>query len=130
LVYTFDASAPAKRDRAKLLVQSALASRMGRISFQVVQEFLNVALRKFAIPLRPKDAEDYLRLVLGPLCRHSPDPEFYQRALSMSTTASLSWYDSLILQAAMDLKCRILYSEDLQHGQVFGELRVENPFLN
>ena len=128
LVYTFDATAPRKRDRAKALVQSALKTRMGRISTQVVQEFLNVATRKLAVPLSPKDAEDYLRVVLTPLCRHSPDPEFYQRALVLGTSASLSWYDSLIVQAGVDLGCAILYSEDLQHGRVFGGLRVENPF--
>jgi len=130
LVYTFDDSAPAKRERAKSLVQSALTTRLGRISSQVVQEFLNVALRRFAVPLRPADAEDYLRLVLAPLCRHSPDSDFYHRALLLSATASLSWYDSLIVQAGLDLKCHVLYSEDLQHGQVFGEMRVENPFLS
>lgn len=128
LVYTFDASAPQKRDRARALVQSAQKTRMGRISTQVVQEFLNVATRKLAVPLRTRDAEDYLRVVLSPLCRHSPDADFYQRALVLTSSASLSWYDSLIVQAAQDLGCAILYSEDLQHGQVFGGLRVENPF--
>jgi len=128
LVYTFDSTAPVKRDRARALVQSALKTRMGRISTQVVQEFLNVAMRKFAIPLGPKDAEDYLRVVLTPLCRHSPDPDFYQRALVLASRASFSWYDSLIVQSAQDLGCRVLHSEDLQHGAVLGNLRVENPF--
>jgi len=128
LVYTFDASAPTKRDRARSLVHSALKTRMGRISTQVVQEFLNVAMRKLAVPMKSRDAEDYLRQVLTPLCRHSPDPDFYQRSLALASSASLSWYDSLIVQAALDLGCAILYSEDLQHGRVFGSLRVENPF--
>jgi predicted nucleic acid-binding protein len=41
----------------------------------------------------------------------------------------LSWYDSLIVAAAQRAGCDRLYSEDLQHGQLFGTLRVENPFL-
>jgi predicted nucleic acid-binding protein len=128
LVYTFDSSAPIKRDRARSLVQSALKTRMGRISTQVVQEFLNVATRKLSVPMKSRDAEDYLRQVLTPLCRHNPDPDFYQRALALASSASLSWYDSLIVQAGLDLGCVVLYSEDLQHGRAFGNLRVENPF--
>jgi predicted nucleic acid-binding protein len=41
----------------------------------------------------------------------------------------LSWYDSLIVAAAIQGGCKILYSEDMQHGRRFGELVVENPFL-
>jgi predicted nucleic acid-binding protein len=40
----------------------------------------------------------------------------------------LSWYDSLIIAAALEAECGVLYSEDLQHGQTFGHLRIDNPF--
>jgi predicted nucleic acid-binding protein len=41
----------------------------------------------------------------------------------------LSWFDALIVSAAQQAGCDVLYSEDLQHGQRFGSLRVVNPFV-
>lgn len=128
LVYSFDSRDPAKQARARGLIQSALSSGLGCISSQVVQEFLNVALRKFAVPLRPKEASEYLQVVLGPLCRHIPDAAFYQRALDLHARRSLSWYDALVVQSAVDLGCAVLHSEDLHHGETFGSLRIEDPF--
>ena len=52
----------------------------------------------------------------------------YSAALRVKDQHRLSWYDALIVAAAMEGGCSILYSEDLQHGQQFGDLKVENPF--
>jgi predicted nucleic acid-binding protein len=40
----------------------------------------------------------------------------------------MGWYDALIVAAAVEGGCHTIYSEDLQHGREFGELRIENPF--
>ena len=56
LVYTFDASAPAKQQIARQLVSTALHSKQGIIRSQVIQDFLNAATRKFSSPLTPADA--------------------------------------------------------------------------
>ena len=128
LVYSFDSTAPVKQARARNLIQSALSTGLGCISSQVVQEFLNVGLRKFVRPMRPPEAEEYLRIVLGPLCRHHPDLDFYRNAMILASRHSLSWYDALVVQAGVDLGCGILYSEDLHHGSRFGSLRVIDPF--
>ena len=53
----------------------------------------------------------------------------YGAALRLSDRYRLPWYDSLILAAAIEGQCSLLYSEDLQHGQRFEDLQVENPFL-
>ena len=79
-VYSFDSSAPAKQQTARQLVQTALRGQRGVISTQVVQEFLNLALRKFRQPMTVSDARDYLRSVLIPLCQHYPSTAFYDRA--------------------------------------------------
>jgi predicted nucleic acid-binding protein len=50
-------------------------------------------------------------------------------ALTLHRRYSLSWYDSLIVSAASESQCKILYSEDLQDGQSFGGLKVRNPFV-
>ncbi len=53
----------------------------------------------------------------------------YGEALRIRERYKLNWYDSLIVAAALEAKCDVLYTEDLQHGQRFGELVVINPFL-
>lgn len=50
-------------------------------------------------------------------------------ARALADTSNLSFYEALIVAAAQEAGCDVLYSEDLQHGRVFGALRVENPFL-
>ncbi len=52
----------------------------------------------------------------------------YMEALTLSRRYSLSWRDSLIVSAASESQCRILYSEDLQDGQSFDSVKVQNPF--
>jgi predicted nucleic acid-binding protein len=53
----------------------------------------------------------------------------YAEALRMQSQSGLSWFDSLIVGAAIQSRCDVLFTEDLQHGQRFGTLRIENPFL-
>ena len=67
LVYSFDPESPDKQRRAQTLIQEALRSQRGVISTQVVQEFLSLAVRKFAHPMSVTEAREYLRSVLAPL---------------------------------------------------------------
>lgn len=127
-VYTFDATAPAKRARARDLVRDALAGREGCISSQVANEFANLALRKFRVPLSPDECRSYFDAVLEPLCLVAWSPDLLRRALELHGQARLSWYDALIVAAALAADCDTLYSEDLQHGQRFGRLTIKDPF--
>lgn len=129
LIYTFDDGNPGKRDRARALVSGALAEARGVISYQVVQEFLNAALRKFAKPLTPADAERYLTVVLEPLCAVFGGVELFHQAIDISDRWKYSFYDALVIAAAMKAGCSILYSEDLQHGHKIGDLRILDPFV-
>ena len=128
-VYTFDAGAPAKRARARQAVAQALETRSGVISWQVVQEFLNVASRKFAKPMTAAEAHIYLDRVLMPLCEVFPSASLYAEAYSTAAETRISLYDALIVRAALAAGCATLLSEDLQHGRLFGRLEVRNPFL-
>lgn len=128
-VYSFDRTAPQKAIRAKRLIREALSSQKGIISYQVVQEFFNVALRRFALPMKVSEAEQYLSAVFRPLLAVHSSLALYSEALRMQKQSGLSWYDSLIVGAAMHSRCDLLFTEDLQHGQTFGTLRVANPFL-
>jgi predicted nucleic acid-binding protein len=129
LICTFDRENVKKCKTAGALVAEALAESRGVISYQVVQEFLNAAVRKFAEPLTPNDAQRYLTIVLEPLCAVFSSLELFHQALELSSRWGLPFYDALIVGAALQAECSILYSEDLQHGQQIGGLRIVNPFL-
>lgn len=127
-VYSFDSSEPAKRTRARELISGAPRDSSGVISSQVVQEFLNVASRKFESPLSFADPLEYLNNVLAPLCTVFPSVEMDQGALDVQERWQLPFYDSLIVTAALMSGCERLYSEDLQDGQKIRQLTIENPF--
>jgi len=127
-VYTFDASAPAKAKRAADLIRRAANSGEGVISFQVVQEFFNVALRRFSQPMTPAEAEQYLTTVFRPLLAVHSSPSIYLAALQITKKYCLAWYDAIIVAAAVESGCATLYSEDLQDGAEIENVRVKNPF--
>ena len=129
IVYSFDPNAPNKRDAARQLIRSALMQQNGCISYQVIQEFFNIANSKFLTPLSPQDCKIYLNDVLSPLCEIFPSIEFYSQALQIVDQWKYSLYDSLIITAALQANCTILYTEDLQHGDVINYLTITNPFL-
>ena len=128
LVYSFDPDTPAKAAIAEGLVTRGLTSGLGVISYQVVQEFVNVALRRFVHVITPAELERYSFRALFPLMKINSSPQLFLRALHLQSSNRLSWYDSLIVTGALQGGCQVLYSEDLQHGQRFGDLVVENPF--
>ncbi|MGK5091604.1 PIN domain-containing protein [Deltaproteobacteria bacterium TL4] len=129
IVYSFDPSILEKQSVARRLLSNALTGQ-GCISYQVVQEFINVATRKFKTPLSLQDCKKYLNDVLAPLCEIFPSIEFYSQALQIKERWQYSLYDSLVVTAALQSNCTILYSEDLQHGQVIDQLTITNPFLD
>lgn len=129
-VYTFDISAPEKKAIARKLVDHALQTQQGCISTQVLQEFLNVALRKFDPPLTLEESQDYLQTVLSPLCKQYPSLSFYQKALRLQLETGFSFYDTLILAAAIEIECSVLLTEDMQDGRVIEGVKIVNPFAN
>ena len=126
-VSSFDHRQPEKQQRARALILGALETGSGIISTQVIQEFLNVATLKFATPLTIEDSKTYLRQVLNPLCQVYPTLLLYETCLDIQAETKYSFYDSLILAAAIQGGCDTLYSEDLQDGQQVRKLRIVNP---
>lgn len=127
-VYLFDETDARKCELARQVVSSALGDGNGVISFQVVQETLHVITRKLKVAVKPEDALVFLREALQPMWRVQPSAGLYARALGLQGKVALSFYDSLIVAAALEAGCKRLLSEDLQHGQRIEGLRVENPF--
>jgi predicted nucleic acid-binding protein len=128
-VYSFDTSAPVKAKKALALVRRAVDTGQGIVSYQVVQEFLNVGPRRFPQPLTVAEAEQYLVTVFRPLLAIHSSGALYQEALRLTGKHRLSWYDSLVVAAALEGQCRTLFSEDLQHGREIEGLKIENPFV-
>ncbi len=128
-VYGFDDQQPEKKARSLALIADALQTENGIISWQVIQEFLNVSTRKFRVPLKPEDVRIYLQKVLYPLCWVFPDLNLYQTALDILQETGYSFYNSLILAGASRGECTILYTEDLRAGHQVGGVKVVNPFV-
>ena len=127
LVYIFDRKAAQKRGLARALLMRHAGDGDILLSTQVLQEFYVTVTRKLTPPLSADDAE---RAVAG--YAEFPtvhiDNRLILAAIGRSQASKLSFWDGLIVQAALAGGASVLYSEDLQHGQVFDGLTVTNPF--
>lgn len=129
IVYAFDQTSPKKAKVAQRLIAEGVSEKRAVVSYQVVQEFTNVALRGFRVSITRSDLESFLLTALFPIAAVSWSPALTMQGLRMQAAHQFDWYDSLIIAAAQQGGCKVLYSEDLQHGQRLGDLVVENPFL-
>ena len=127
-IYHLDSSDTHKHEIAERIVRAALTLGNGCTSTQVAQECLNVALRKAEVALTLEAARRYLDVVLAPLVRVTANEALYHRALDVQARWQFSFYDSLIVAAALAAGCKTLFSEDLRHGQRMDTLTVQNPF--
>ena len=111
----------AKADRAEALLASG-----GTISVQVLNEFAADASRKLAMSI--SEIREVLSTVRA-ICAVKPlDIETHELALDMAERHRFSIYDGLIVAAAVRAGCTVLYTEDLQHGQMIEKLQIRNPF--
>ena len=127
LIYAHDRSAGPKHDRASDLVVRLTEDGSGALSTQVLIEFYAVATRKLRRPVEEAEAalED-----LGCWTIHRLEHADLMRAVRLQRRHRISWWDALIINSAIELGCEILWSEDLAHGQRFGSVRVQDPFVS
>lgn len=97
-------------------------------SSQVLAEFYVNAIRKSAHPLTPEQAREWVRVLARKPCQPIT-PELVVVAIDLANRHRISYWDGAIIAAAERLGARVVYSEDLNHGQSYGSVRVENPFL-
>lgn len=129
LIYSFDSRDTAKQDKARTLIATGMEKGIGIISYQVIQEFLNVATQRFDSPLTYSDAQRYLSIVLEPLCEVFSSIELFHQTLEIMDRWRYTFFDSLIIASALQADCVILYTEDMQHNQTVRSLTIINPFL-
>lgn len=129
LIYRFSPLEALKQNRATTILREAVLRQNGVISYQVVQEVLNVGL---------KSAKPLITLPEANLLFESFSLDFQivpwslllvSQALKIKERYRFQWYDCLIVAAALEARCDVLYTEDLQHQQRIEGLTVVNPFL-
>jgi len=120
LLYLLSGDAP-KADRAEMLLADG-----GIVSVQVLNEFASAARRKLQLSW-PETRE--ILGVIRALCRVEPVTlATHEAGLDLAARYDFAFYDAMIVAAAQQSGCAILYSEDMQHGQVVDGLRIHNPF--
>lgn len=127
LVYAHDTDAGTRHATAKALLAELWDSRDGTLSTQVLQEFYAVATRKFKPPM-PRAKARAIVAAYGEWCDVATEPQLIVAASRLEEKHTLSFWDSLIVQAAIHAGADRLVSEDLQGGRRFGALTIENPF--
>ena len=129
LAYRHDAADAPKQARAEAWITCIVELHAGRLSFQVLQELYAMLTRKLRPSFEPQEARDIIDLLASwnPLTVNLP---LIKTAWTLQDRYSLSWWDALIVAAAQASDCRVLLTEDLQHGQSFGRVRVIDPFAS
>jgi predicted nucleic acid-binding protein len=127
LVYLFDRNEPEKQAKAIARFTHAMQHDHIVLSTQVLHEFVNVVTRKLKPALTMQEASERVKQlcefeVIG---SHSTS---VQAAMALAQQHQISWWDALILEAALRADADLLITEDGQHGRRFGKLRVDNPF--
>lgn len=128
LVYAHDISAGSKHITARRMIDMYWQTRQGCLSIQVLQEFYVSITQKVSRPLE----RGVVRELIADLSNwrlHIPNADDLLQAINLQQLHQVSFWDALILRSATALGCKKLYSEDLNYGQQYGEVRVLNPFI-
>lgn len=126
LVYAYDAGDPRKSRIARDLLLQALSGKI-LVSTQVLAEFAATLLHKMSPPARAVDVASLLD-ALGPMSVILPDTDIVRRAVEARAKYGVHFYDGMILAAAERGGCSRIWSEDLNPGQRYFGIVVENPF--
>ena len=125
LIYAFSEDEPTKQQKALNIIDAVACDAI--ISNQVINELANIFLKKFKLPI--EQVEDSFLELDSLLNIVSFDMSTQIRALRLKQRYNLQYFDSLIISTALENKCNILYSEDMQHELIIdNRLKIINPF--
>ncbi|MBC7821552.1 MAG: PIN domain-containing protein [Planctomycetaceae bacterium] len=127
LVYAYDQRDPNKQSQAQALLLKATQSQTAVLSAQVLGEFFVVVTRKIPQPMTSSEAAEVIA-ELGAMDVMPLDLSLVQRAIATQQTYGVSYWDSLIIAAAERAGCVRIFSEDLNSGQLYHGVEVQNPF--
>ncbi len=126
LIYAYDITADAKRSIADDLIQRALSGEF-LISTQVLAEFASTLLHKLRPAAKPEEVETILG-ILGPIRVVPTDAGIVRRAVEARSRYGIHFYDGMIVAAAERAGCTRIWSKDLNPGQSYFGIALENPF--
>ena len=129
LVYAFDRSESPKMRHARALIGETAQHHLPVISYQVWQEFAAAAIRKFRVRADAIDVMEAFEGFTGSMQMVHSSESMFASSIRLWNRYSLSWYDALIVAAALESDCGILYTEDMQDGLEIDGMRIVNPFL-
>ncbi|MFO7867639.1 MAG: PIN domain-containing protein [Candidatus Aminicenantes bacterium] len=128
LIYAYDASAGQKNLKAKEILVKLWNSKRGIISIQVMQEFFVNVTSKIQYPIDTDSAE----VIIKDLFQWEVvvnDEASVLKAIDIHIEHKFSFWDAMILQAAVHGRAKLLYTEDMTHGQEVQGVRIVNPFI-
>jgi predicted nucleic acid-binding protein len=129
LIYLFDKSDKQKQDVIKKVISEHFISSQIFLSVQVINEFINVTTRKIDQPISFTRLKEIIEILDEMFIISSISLNTTLKAVEISKKYKLSHWDSLIISSALEARCNILYSEDMQHNFLIEEkLRIVNPF--
>jgi predicted nucleic acid-binding protein len=129
LLYACNQGVGNKQLKAAELLRRLWQTQTGVVSTQVLQEFFYNATRKLSLPLNVPAARAVVE-TYSVWQRFPITPTTVLQAIDLHTTLHFLFWDSLIIAAALESNCTMLYTEDLHHGQVIDDrLTIINPFL-
>lgn len=129
LVYAFDSSAGRKQQAAQALLEKLWQSNAGCLSVQVLQEFFVTVTKKVAKPLPPVEATARVR-EFAAWRVFAPKADDVLNAIGLHTQAKIAFWDAMVVLAAAESGCDVLWTEDLTDGQRLRGVRIRNPFTN
>jgi len=127
LVYALDSSAGRKQTLAQALLERLWESGTGCLSVQVLQEFFVTVTRKVATPLPVDQASDRIR-EFATWTVFSPTTKDVLAAIALHSRAKIGFWDAMIVVAAAESGCDVLWTEDLSDGQRIQGIDVRDPF--
>ena len=126
LIYSQDADAGDKRERAIESLKPLWTAGTGRVSVQVLQEFYVNATRKLTNPVSLATAREVIH-VYGEWVKAQTSVATVMRASELAELAQLSFWDGLIIASAEQAGATCLYSEDLNPGQTIAGIKIIDP---
>jgi predicted nucleic acid-binding protein len=125
LVYSEDESNVVKQHIAKALIEQIVENHTPVISTQVLQEFYNASIKKLHIDetLAKDIVIDFFNMEVIQITTG-----LIEQGIDISILSRISFWDGLIIAAAVNAECSIVYSEDLNHGQIIRGVEIINPF--
>ena len=126
LVYFADSADPQKQQIAENLIKNAVINDNGVISTQSLQEFFAATTRKLLCT--KEKAKEYIENFSNSFTVEQVSVPLILKAINISIKNQFSFWDSLILSAAIQSGCIICYSEDLSNGQIIEGVKIVNPF--